>query len=107
MQRAFLSACSEHYPTSQAKYSIMEESDVVAPNCEPPHVADPARRLDRHTSAGASNGFCARGLAGADGALRQRLPGGGSNRYALPHSLSEDERTVRTVVCGREQGRRG
>src|SRR3954451_17246210 len=81
---------------------IFEESDVVAHSSEPPHFADHSWRLDRHAGAGTSDCFFARGLAGPHGALHQRLPGRGSNRYALAHSLSEDERTLRTIVCCRE-----
>ena len=83
---------------------IMEGSDV-AHSCEPPHFADHSWRVDPHAARGISHCFLARSLASPDGALRQRLPGGGSNRYPLAHSLPEDERTLRTVVCCREQGR--
>src|SRR5436190_15511545 len=55
----------------------MEESDVAHSN-EPPHFADHVWRIDRHPGAGTSHCFLARGLAGPDGALRQRLPGGGA-----------------------------
>src|SRR5258708_24969860 len=97
----------EPYPTNQAKMQIMEESDVVANVCEPPHVADHCWRGDRDAAAGASHGSRTRDLAEPDGALCQRLPARGSNRYALAHSLPEDERTVRTVVRRREPGRGG
>src|SRR2546430_5122966 len=82
-------------------------SDVVAHACEPPHVVDHPGRVDRHAASGA--GLCLRtgGLADPAGALRQRLPGWGSNRYALAHSLPEDERTRRTVIRRREQRRGG
>src|SRR5258706_4085640 len=84
------SACSESCPTSQAKYLIMEGSDVVARACEPPHVADHSWRVDRHAAAG--GGLCLRagGLADPAGALRQPVPGWGSHRYALSHSLAQD-----------------
>src|SRR5258705_13262267 len=94
-------------PTSKQNSLIMEESDVVAHTCEPPHVADHSGRVDRHAAAGA--GLCLRtgGLADPAGALRQRLPGWGSDRYALAHSLPKDERTGRTIIRSREQGRGG
>src|SRR5258705_10591245 len=73
-------------PTSKQNSLIMEESDVVAHACEPPHVADHSGRFDRHAAAGA--GLCLRrGLADPPGALRQRLLGWGSDRYALAQSL--------------------
>src|SRR5260221_14650984 len=85
----------------------MEGSDVVARACEPPHVADHSGQVDRHAAAGAGPCLRTGGLAGPDGTLRQRLPGRGSNRYALAHSVPEDERTVRTIVRCREPGRGG
>src|SRR5712671_5671610 len=81
----------------------MEGSDVFTHAREPPHIADYGWRLDRRT-AGTPHGFRARGLADPDGALCQRFSGGRCHRYALAHSLPEDERTVRTVVRGREPG---
>ena len=47
------------------------------------------------------------GLADPAGELRQRFSGGRRHRYAVAHSLPEDERTVRADLRGREPGRRG
>ena len=85
------------------KTQIMEEGDAVAHACEPSSIADPARRLDRRAAA-ARHGFRAGGLADTDGALRQRFSGRRRHRHAVAHSLPEDERTVRTVLRGREPG---
>src|SRR5882724_1666591 len=96
------------YPTHQAnKKPFMEERDAVARALEPPRVAVHAWWLDRRAAAGASHRALARGVAEPNGALCQRLPGRRCHRYAFAHSLPEDERTVRSVVRGREQGRGG
>src|SRR6266516_5576445 len=97
----------EPYPTNQAKMQIMEESNVVARACEPPHFAEHSWRVDRHAAAGTSHCSLTRGLADPDRALCQWLPGRRCHRYALAHSLPEDERIVRTVVRCREQSRGG
>src|ERR1700704_268990 len=107
LRATLLLSAGAPYPTNQARMQIMEEGDVVAHACEPPHFADHCWRVDCHATAGTSHRCLTRGLADPDGALRQRLPGRGSNRYALAHSLPEDERTVRTVVRCREQRRGG
>ena len=52
----------------------------------------------------ASNGLRAGSLADTAGAIRQRFSGRRRHRYAVAHSVPEDERTVRTVVRGREPG---
>src|SRR5258705_11241705 len=94
-------------PGQSSKYLIMEGSDVVARACEPPHVVDHPGRVDRHAAAGAGPCLRTGGLAGPDGALRQRLPGRGSNRYAVAYSVPEDDRAVRPIVRCPQQGRGG
>src|SRR5882672_5129077 len=80
-------------------------SDAVTPTREPPHVADHSRRIGRRAADGTSDCLLARSLAGPDGALRQRFSGRRGHRHAFANYLPEDERTVRTVVRGREPGR--
>src|SRR3954469_9022816 len=78
----------------------VEERDAIVHTCEPPDVS---RRRRRHPAARAQHRFRARGLAGARRALHQRLSCRWRHRYAVAHSLPEDERTVGTIVRGGEQ----
>src|SRR4051794_18817297 len=81
-----------------------EEHDAAALTCQPPHPADHSR-LGPHASA-AANYVRARELAGTGGTLRQRFSSRWSDRYAIAHSLPENERTFRTILRGREPRRR-
>ena len=81
------------------------ERDVVAHALQPPHLAEPcsAGRSPRLLLA-PRMAFAQEAWPTRHGALRQRFSGRWRHRYAVAHSLPEDERTVRTVVRGREQG---
>src|SRR4051812_21727811 len=109
MSAATCGAGSPAYRCAHAGYkpATMEERNVVVHISEPPHFAERSRRLDPHPTAHAAHGFGARGLASAYGALCQRFSGGRSDRYAVAHSVPKDERTVRAILRGREQSRRG